>query len=149
MAAGKIDPEGEWDNLLDALAESVLAATDEELLEEVRAAGEDPAEVAAQMEDLLLGSTRAYFRAERLKLEQAVAMPNLRLSERARIPTTPRERRSLLAFIMQQIPKLGPVLATIHHREYTELTDADVAGVLEQFDELGVLSQLLEPGDEE
>lgn len=140
-------PEQEWDSVLDALAESVLAATDEELLEEVRADGNDPVQLASQIEDLLLGSARAHFRTERLKLEEAIAMPKLRASERSKIPSSPLERRSLLAYIMQQLPKLGAALATIHHRDYTELTDADVEGVLEQFDELGVLRQLVEPGD--
>lgn len=54
------DPERELDNLLDALAESVLNASDEELLEEVRAEGRDPLRVAAQMEDLLLGAVKAH-----------------------------------------------------------------------------------------
>lgn len=62
--------EREWDNLLDAMAESVFTATDEEILEEVRDEGRNPDQAAFAFESLLLDTVKSHFRVERQRLEQ-------------------------------------------------------------------------------
>lgn len=49
------DYEQELSNLYNALAESVLEMSDAEIEQEIRDEGRDPAEVAEQVRDVLLG----------------------------------------------------------------------------------------------
>jgi len=69
MTRKERDHEQEWDSLLDGLADSVLAASDEELLEEARETGRDPKAISASIDDLLMGSVRNHFLAERQRLQ--------------------------------------------------------------------------------
>ena len=53
-----LTPEEQLRNIFDALAESVMEATDEEIMEEIRERGEDPAEVAERVRKVLLDAIR-------------------------------------------------------------------------------------------
>ena len=46
--------------IMNALAESVAEASDEEILEEARAQGEDPIKTARQTKDVLLNAAKRY-----------------------------------------------------------------------------------------
>lgn len=137
-----------WDRLLDALAESVLTASDDDLLGDVRELGQDPARVARDTKNLLMSSVRHHFKGIRQQLELEVKKTRLEPLSSARIPKTAQERRDLLGRILDLLPAIGPKLITIHHREFTELTDSDVESALQRCEALGILDVLFEQGKE-
>ena len=53
------------------------------------------------------------------------------------LPTTPRERRDLLASLLQDNAQAQMALS-FQHREFTDLSDEDVASLLVQLAALGV-----------
>jgi hypothetical protein len=52
--------------------------------------------------------------------------------QRQTIPATPERRRGLFVAIMTQQPDLSAALLTMHNREFSSLTDADIQSCLEQ-----------------
>lgn len=143
MSRKERDHGQEWDGLLDGLAESVLSATDEELLEDARKTGRDPKTIGDSIESLLMSSVKIHFKAERERLQIQNTVESI--SGRKRIPGTPQERWNLLSVLRQKLPQLAPGLATSHCRDYTQTTDADVLSDLEKFADLGILDQILGP----
>jgi hypothetical protein len=57
------DYEAELRVILDAVAESVLDASDADILDEAREAGEDPAHIAARVREILRRAAQADARA--------------------------------------------------------------------------------------
>jgi len=131
-------------NLMNELADSVLDATDEEILEET----EDIEAAAEGTCAVLLEAVKAHQRRRlqdaRTEYDQRVAALE---STRADWQTASLdEKRSLLAAVFAAQPRLQAAL-TAQHREFRELSDADVESYLKQLAELDVMSDLA-PEDE-
>ena len=125
------------DRLADALADDILSLSDQEVLVEFIADNGDPAKNATDMR-ALFEKTVIATNKQRLKAAQAGVTASRHLS--ALTPATDvagaraRLRRLLAAAANDPTQKL-----TIAARKEDELSDADVLGMLEDYDELGVL----------
>jgi hypothetical protein len=62
------------------------------------------------------------------------------------LPDTAEERRALLGGLLARHPRMEAALVTVQHREFKELTDADVESCLAQLAELGVLDAAFDEG---
>jgi hypothetical protein len=150
MAEKPRDYEGELRAIMDALAESVAEASDADLLAEAREAGEDPARTAERVRAVLRRAAKAYDQ-RRLREAQRAYEERVR-SIRARpyvMPKTPESRRKLFTAVMTRKPELGEALVTAQHRDFTDLTDADIQSCLEQLAALGVLDDFEQSSDAE
>jgi len=124
------DYEAELRALMDALAESVVEATDEEIISEMREGGEDPAAAAEGV------------RANRVEAQEAYEKRVDAIRRRTfSLPTAPESRRKLLAVVMTRKPDLRSALVTLQHRDFKEWTDTDIQNCLEQLGALGVLAE--------
>ncbi len=144
------DYEAELRAIMDALADSVAEASDEDILREAREAGEDPAAAAAHVRSLL---TRAVTDHQQRPLRDALKAYEERVrairSRPYALPKTAEGRRRLFTLVMQRKPNIGAALLTAQNREFKELTDGDITTSLEQLGALGVLDEFPEsPGDE-
>lgn len=125
------------------MAEIDASLSDDEVLAEVRADGDDPDQIAMQVDEALM---RGFHEAQRKKLQVAVQEHAQRVTELAKktptLPATAEARRTLLGSVFAQQPAIRTAILTVHHRDLTGLTDNDVQGYLEDFMALGVLDQL-------
>lgn len=146
MAEKPRDYEAELLAIMNALAESVAEASDADILAEAREAGEDPTRTAARVRKVLMRAAKDY---EQRRLREAQRAYDERVSSiRARpyvVPETPNGRRRLFTLVMSRKPELGSALLTAQHREFKDLTDADIQSCLEQLVALGVLEEFQDP----
>lgn len=130
-------------NVMDTVSEPVLLMSDEELLAEAVASGENPEQSAANVKALLQNAVKEY-RQRRLRSAQEEYERETFASQRqATLPNSTAERRILLNLVCTQKPDIGNAL-TLRHRNFDELTDADVESSLEELQELGALDDLTE-----
>lgn len=150
MAEKPRDYEAELRAIMDALAESVVEASDPDILAEAREAGEDPARTADRVRAVLRRAAKDY---EQRRLREAQKAYEERLqSIQARpyvLPKTPESRRKLFTLVMTRKPELGQALVTAQHRDFKDLTDADIQSCLEQLGALGVLDEFERSPDAE
>lgn len=134
--------------ILDSVAESITVASDQDVLEEARLQGLDPSSQAARVRALMLQTVRSH---QQRALRSARKGYEAQISgsfQTASIPNTPAERRELFSFIVARQPQYAE-LFTAQHREFTDLTDADIESYLEDLAELGVLKKIKpEKGDD-
>ncbi len=127
--------------LANAMADSVEAASDEQLLADARSAGVDPNQAKSRVQQLLRGVVKA---SKQRRLEQAQAEYKSSVAAfcaaTARIPAVPKQQRELLTHVFQTHPEIRSV--TLQHREFSELTDSDVQSLLRQLEQLGMLEGL-------
>ncbi len=142
--------EDELRAIMDALAESVAELSDEEILAETRAEGQDPNLAAEHVRQVLRTAAKVYqqrlLREARAQYERRVAAMR---EGKYSLPDSPEERRRLLADVFDRKPDIRSGLLTAQHREFSSLTDADVESYLKQLQELGVLDGVRGPEDKE
>ena len=145
------DHEVELRALTDAMAESVAEASDEEILNEAREAGEDPTAAAEEVRAILRNTVKAYEQRHLREAEKAYERHVESIQRRpVALPKTSESRRKLLTFVMMRKPDLSLALAlTFQNREFKEWTDADIQSCLEQLGALGVLDEFQRPGSDE
>lgn len=139
------DYETELRAIMDALAESVAEASDEDLLAEAREAGEDHRRTAARVRDVLKRAAKDY-EQRRLRTAEKAHEEQVR-SIRARpyvLPDTPEGRRKLFTLVVTRKPELRQALLTLQNREFRNFTDADIRSCLEHLGALGVLREFEE-----
>lgn len=135
----------EFEAFLDALAESIETASDDDLLQEAREAGIDPVKEGEMLRQTLLKTAsdfkkKALIRARSGYEERVKSLK----TQKFLLPQSPQEQRILLAKILALKPQMQAVL-TAQHRELKELTDADVESCLKKFAALGVLKDIKLP----
>lgn len=140
MSSKRTDAE-KLDALIDALGDSVLEASDEEILEELRMSGVDPDAEAARLKAIMLGTVKA-FRQRALEAARAAYSRQIEQMEKKPypIPKTPTERRKLFSFFAQQ-PQFAEFV-TAQYRNLEDLTDNDIETYLEDLADLGILEKL-------
>ena len=129
----------ELEAIMEGLAESVLEASDEEILEEAREAGEDVEESAEGIRAGLLEVMRKQ-RLEQLRTareERSRALEKLERAESS-LPTSPAARRALLDGVLADHSEVRGLL-TAQHRDLSGLSDEDVDSCLRHLQALGVL----------
>lgn len=121
------------------LADSVLSASDDELIEEVRDEGLDPDAVAEETRALLLKTIKDFKQRALVTAREQHRQKAARLAaERYQLPASPEDRRQLLDAVIAQHQQMGRMLIA-QHRDFKELTDDDVESWLQQFGALGLL----------
>ncbi len=140
--------EEELRAIMNALAESVAEASDEEILEETRAQGEDPTEAAGRVRNLLVNAATTYRQRRLREAQQQYESHIAAMREKIYLlPTSTIERRRLLDLVLSRQPAVRSAL-TAQYREFTSLTDNDVESCLKQLQELGLLAGLSKPEEE-
>lgn len=126
-------------SLYDALADSILEASDSEILEECRESGESPDKIAAHMREVL---RRAWTNYQQRPLKEArqtyLRAASLVQGTKPNLPTTAEGRRNLLMGILAERPEAGQTLMA-QFRDFEEMTDEDIQSWLEQFGHVGLL----------
>jgi len=142
------NPDDELRSIIDALADSVLKASDEEILEEIQQEGLDPKEVAGEVRKVLFDSMRNYqqrrlYEARKQYKHHVEVIRNKKYF----LPSNSEDKRTLLnkVFALKRDMLLG--LITAQYRDFTGLNDSDVDSLLKQFIELGLLENM--PGNKE
>jgi hypothetical protein len=150
MAERPRDYEAELLAIMNALAESVAEASDADILAEAREVGEDSGQTAARVRALFAHAVKDY---EQRRLREAQKDYDERVralrSRPYALPGTPEDRRRLFDLVMSRKPEIGAALLTAQHREFKDLTDADIRSFLEQLGALGVLDELQGPSSGE
>jgi hypothetical protein len=140
MADQKRDYDAELFNVMNALAESEWALTDEELLNDALGRGDDIEKEAEQVKGIfrraLKDHRQAPLREAQKKYEARMATI---FKEEVSLPQSAEERRDMLNAFFASRPEIGSALLTAQHREFSELTDSDVESLLRQLKELGAL----------
>jgi hypothetical protein len=121
------------------LADSVLSASDEELIDEVRDEGLDPDAVAEETRALLLKTVKDFKQRALVAAREQHRQKTARLAvQRYQLPFSPEERRQLLDAVIAQHQQAGRMLIA-QHRDFKEMTDEDVESWLQQFGALGLI----------
>jgi hypothetical protein len=133
--------------LCDALTDSTIGASDEEVIEEARLNGEDPNREAGRLKSLMLATVKSHQQRALREARQAYDAQEQRPSKGSFVPSTPAERRDLFSFVLAKQPQYTE-LFTAQHREFTDLTDDDIETYLEDLDELGILEKVKPDSDD-
>lgn len=128
--------------LMAGMVESVLSASDEDILQEAREEGLDPDKVAAKTKDTLLAAVKESklrkLHEARRQYERSVSAISTR---KVTLPSTPAERRTLLAAVFAHNATIQAGVLTAQHRELKEMTDADIERLLLELASLGYIDQ--------
>ena len=127
--------------ILDSAADYLEHASWNELLEDAREEGRDPAQTLKRVKSVLSGAVKDHDQRALKEAKEAYLqeVANLR-SCPIKLPGTPEGRRNLLATVFSQQPQLRPAF-TFQNRDFTELTDDDVEHYLRKLALLGILDQ--------
>src|SRR4051812_20917932 len=85
--------------LSDALSDSLVGATDTEILEEMALLGLNPNFEARRVKSLMMGAVKAYQQRALRDARAAYDALSQRVAPPSRIPNTPDERRNLFSFV--------------------------------------------------
>ena len=133
------------DRILDGLGEYIRNAPGDELLEDARSEGRDPAKTAARVKGLLRQVVKGHQQKQLKKAEEDYEREVASIRSRDIIlPKSPERRRNLLAAIFSQQPQLQAAF-TFQNRGFSELTDQDIENHLRQLALLGVLDDIQLP----
>jgi len=128
--------------ILDRVAEYVQNAPGEELLEDARNEGRDPAQTTIRVKGLLRQAVRDYQQKQLKRADEDYEREVAAIKSRQiRLPKTAEQRRGLLAAIFAQQPQLK-LAFTFQNRGFSELTDEDVSNHLRKLGLLGVLDEM-------
>lgn len=126
--------------LYEEIAESIAEAPDTEIVEECKAEGESVEQVADHMRDVLRSAWKGFqqtsLREAREKYQRTAAALK---ATSIQLPATAAERRQLFTGVLARRPEVGK---TIHmqFRDFDQMSDEDVETCLQQFAQLGLLS---------
>ena len=131
--------EAELAAVMNALAESVADASDDEILGELKAQGENAKTIAKETRELLLKTVVSYKQKRLLEAlkqyETHVAVIQARSYD---LPSSAAERRQLLSLVISHHAEMQSAM-TMQHRQFSNLSDADVESCLKQCKELGLI----------
>lgn len=137
-------------HVLNTLAESTLDLSDEEVEAEIREEGDDPKEAADRVRNILRRAVKDHqqslLREAQERYEARVAAMN---NEESFMTASTEEQRDLFMAVMSNKPEFGSALLTAQHRDFKDLTEADIKSYLKQLKALGALDDLTKPEDGE
>ena len=126
--------------LYEEIAESVAEAPDAEIVEECKAEGESVEQVADHMRDVLRSAWKGFQqRSLREAREKYQRTTSALKATPIQLPVTAAERRQMFTGVLARRPEVGK---TIHmqFRDFNQMSDEDVETCLQQFAQLGLLS---------
>ena len=130
----------EIEHLIEGLADSILSASDEDLLEETREAGEVPAEIEQKVKTLLHAAVDHVQEQRRRKARGDYERRSRELKQRKTFRTAGsfEEKRRWLDLVVSRRPSVQQMV-TVQFRDLGDLTEADVDVILGKLDALGLL----------
>jgi hypothetical protein len=138
----KLTDDQQLEALIDALGESVADAPEEEILEEAKLSGIDVKVEAARLKAMMLSTVREHEQKQLRTAREGYTKEAARIQAGVyRLPKTPEKLRALFSFVLARQPQYAE-LFTAQHREFKDLTDADIEGYLRDLAELGVLEKI-------
>src|ERR1044071_1355696 len=136
-------------HVMNTLAESTLDLSNEEVEAEIREEGDDTKESAERVRNLLRQAVKDHrqklLREAQERYETRIAAMN---DEESFLPTSAEKQRDLFMAAMTNKPEVGSALLTAQHRDFRDLTEADIKSYLKQLMALGALDDLVRPEDE-
>lgn len=129
-------------NLEDALAESIIKASDEEIIQDFEQDGKDHI-AAAESTRAILASHGKLYRQKKLKTaKENYERWSTSRTGANRLPSNPEDCRSLLAKLLSAHPELSNNKLTLAFRQArgNEISDEDVKSMLEDLNDLGYLN---------
>lgn len=144
MSKNLSNSEKELNAIIDALADSLLGTPDSEILREAQEEGENVEAEVKKVRNVLLNAIKAH---QQRRLREAKSQYERRVTgireRKYGLPSSPEEQRSLLEVVFSRNPGIRSSLLTAQYREFTDLSDADIEGCLEQLKDLGILDELI------
>lgn len=127
----------EMTNIMNAMADSTLAMTDEEIEAEIKDEGGTPDAVSERVRDIMREAIkscqqRSLLDAQKRYDERIEAMK----VKKYQIPDLLRDQREMIVTLLASNPHLGAGLLTAQFRDFKELPDEDVGSCLRQLLEL-------------
>jgi hypothetical protein len=140
MPDDRRDFDKEYQTLMNALAESVLKESPEELANDLRVEGIDPGQYTEEVRQAMLDAVKAHeqqalHKARRTYSESVAAYEQRKIH----LPTSSQKRREIFERAIRRDPEFRQQL-TMQHRDFTDLTDEDIESYLWQLHELDVLT---------
>ncbi len=137
------------DSILDGLAEYIEDAPSEEILEDAHQEGRDTKRIAIRTKGILQLAVKTYRQRELTKAKEGYELKVAEIKQRViALPSTPEKRRSWLEAVFSQQPQLQAAF-TMQNRDFSQLTDEDVASHLRKLEMLGVLKDINLPEDDD
>lgn len=125
--------------LVKELSRSIVEATDEEIKEDARLAGVDLDVNAAQMKERFTDIAKSFHQRKFVQAQEAYKVEVQNLQRRSfQLPASVAEQRALLHLVATQQAATGASF-TAKFRDFDNLSDSDVASLLEELAALGVL----------
>ena len=136
MTKNKMKNRFALDRLAKSLVDDILSMTDEELLAEAKADGENPKEIAQATRNIFDRAVTSCGKTRLAVAKRAVLGDRQRISSVVRLdPSTARQK---LEEVLTQHPETRSKL-TLAARKGEGLSDEDVFGMLKDLEELGVI----------
>jgi len=140
MPDDRRDYNKEFQSLMNALADSVLRESPEELANDLDAEGIDPNEYAEKLRQVMLDATKAHRQQALIKARRSYKDSVATYEQRkVNLPTTPTKRRVVFDQVLKRDPSLRQL--TLQNRDFTELTDEDIESYLRQLHALGAIDE--------
>ena len=126
--------------IMNALAESTLEISEEELEEELREEGDAPERVAEEVRGVLRRAVKAHQQRNLLAAQKKYEDRLLHLEKKKySLPDSVEEQRNLLMGLLATNSNVRTLL-TAQNRDFTDLPDSEVTSYLKQLHELGALN---------
>jgi hypothetical protein len=129
------DKRPDLHRLTEAVVEDILAAPDDELEEDLRAAGQDPTAMASSARATIKVALAASKKARLKRAQDEIRRTRGRETNLVRLQ--PADARARLAALLSAHPQRTTAF-TMAARKAGELSDADVQALLEDLEELGL-----------
>ena len=127
--------------IVDALAESVVEETDEQLLIETKESGQDPNVVLGHVKRVLHLAVKQSQQRPLREARKAYELRRVALMQASHdIPESADDRRALFMNIVAQNPSVSGML-TAQFREFGNLEDDDITSCLRQLSDLGLVNK--------
>jgi len=141
MSKNTRDDLEKLENLTERIAESFIEMSNDELLRVLADEGEDVSSIASRTRALFTATDKNFrqrsLRAAKQKHEENLGkLKNIPLA----LPGNAKDWRNWLDAALQRQPELKNAL-TLQHREFSSVTDDEVASYLRQLIALGVIDQ--------
>lgn len=126
--------------IVNALSHSIRSATDEEVLEDARQMGIDVKSDAERLRQMFSATSKTYQKRNLLKAREDYARESNSVGKTTFLmPSSPAEKRQLLQLLAAQYAQAAGATLTAKFRDLEALSDADVASILADCAELGLL----------
>jgi hypothetical protein len=136
----KLDAEEKLERIGAGLVDAIFATSDEEILEQARAAGKDPEETAARVRWAMSKAAGNHRKQRLVRARKRYERKREQLANvDVELPATAAGRLALLTAVLERPG--AESMVTVQHRQLRDLPDEDVISLLRQLAALGALDE--------